>query len=103
MISSPTFMVPISAAREAPTNPDITTDVSSGASSRQKATPITLLVYSTGPKIRRTSATVMARVTPTKKLTRKTIGMELTPTRTAWRADSCSRTGNPLKGPTTVQ
>jgi len=72
--------------------------VSSGDSSRQNPTPMTLAVYSIAPKIWRMSATVTASVTPTKKFTRKTMGIELTPMRTACRAVSRMRSLNPLKG-----
>ena len=80
--SSPTTMVPISAAIEAPAKPTMTMAAMSGPSSRKTETPTRLATLSVWPYCSRVGDVCSARMMPMEPLTSITIEIDLTPTRT---------------------
>ena len=80
--SSPTTIVPISAAMEAPANPTITMAAISGPSSRNTETPTRLATLSVWPYCSSVGDVCSARMMPIDPLTSITMEMDRTPTRT---------------------
>ncbi len=81
--SSPTTMVPISAAMDAPAKPTITMAAISGPSSRNTETPTRLATLSVWPYCSRVGDVCSARMIPIDPLTSITMEMDRTPTRTS--------------------
>ncbi len=78
-ISSPTTIVPISAAMAAPANPVSTIAAISGPSSRKTATPVIFATSSLLPKSSRGGAICSTRMRPTHPETREMMNSDRTP------------------------
>ena len=81
--SSPTTMVPISAAIDAPAKPTMTIAAMSGPSSRKTDTPTRFATLSVWPYCSRVGEVCRARIMPMEPLTSITMEIDRTPTRTS--------------------